>query len=272
MAVAGLEEGVIDENTVIVSTDYITAGNQRFHDFRAYGPVDVRRALAVSSNVFFYVVGGGLNEREGLGPERIKKYLSLFNFDGVSGIDLPGESDGTIPDPSWKHDHFDEEWYIGDTYNMSIGQGFVSITPLALALGMTAIANDGALLQPRVVKTIVDTETGAEKHTEVEILREDFVPSDYLQIVREGLRESVLSGYTQTLKDLPIAVAGKTGTAQTGGGQKEHAWYAVFAPYENPEIVMVFLAEHGGLGSDTVVPIAKEVLNWYFSERGSQGD
>lgn len=266
IATGGLEEKVIDENTIIVSTEYISVGAQRFHDFRAYGPVNVVKALAVSSNVFFYTLGGGYGNQEGLGIDRIKQYLSKFNLAGPFGIDLPGESQGIIPDPEWKREERKEGWYIGDTYNTSIGQGFVSVSPLSLAMATASIANNGVLLKPRLLKAVANENLESIETTEIGIIDKSFVSQESLDIVRRGMRESVLSGYNQTLKDLPVSVAGKTGTAQNIPGKTEHSWYTVFAPYEDPEIVLTFIVEHGGLGTDTVVPIAKEVLRWYFEE------
>ena len=266
LAIAGLEENVIDEQTTVLSTDYITVGGQRFHDWRAHGVVDLRRALAVSSNIFFYTLGGGYDGREGLGPYRIKKYLELFDFAGPTHVDLPGEQAGIVPDPEWKKDRFRESWYIGDTYNMSIGQGYITVTPLSLAMATAAIANDGVLFQPRVVRAIRGESGSAVEETIPKITHSSFVSPRALERARQGMRESVLTGYNKVLQSLPVAVAGKTGTAQIASG-REHAWYTVFAPYENPEVVMTFVVENGGLGTDTVVPIAQEVLDWYFREQ-----
>ena len=266
LAAAGLETGVIDENTTVVSTEYITVGNQRFHDWRAHGPVNVRKALAVSSNIFFYSLGGGLEGKDSLGIYRIKEYLQKFRLAGPFNIDLPGEGSGTIPDPEWKEKMYDESWFIGDTYNTSIGQGYVSVTPLSLAMAMTSIINDGVLLQPRMTKATSDSNFTNLHNTEVEVIDKDFISKEALAVVREGMRESVLSGYNKVLQDLPVHVAGKTGTAQNIPGLSEHSWYVTYAPYHNPEIVIAFLIEHGGLGTDTVIPVAKEVLRWYFTD------
>ncbi len=266
LAAGGLEEGVIDENTTVLSTDYITIGNQRFHDWRAHGIVDVRRALGVSSNIFFYILGGGYEGRDGLGIYRIKEYLEKFHLAGPFGIDLPGEQTGIIPSPEWKEEHRDESWYIGDTYNTSIGQGYVSVTPLSLAMAMASIVNNGTLLRPRMVASVTGTNFADPEYTTIDVIDKDFISDETLQIVQEGMRESVLSGYNKVLQDLPVAVAGKTGTAQNIPGQSEHSWYVTYAPYEDPEIVIAFLIEHGGLGTDSVMPVAKEVLNWYFAE------
>jgi penicillin-binding protein 2 len=266
MAIAGLDEKVIDERTTVYSGGSITVAGQEFEDWRAHGTVDVRRALAVSSNIFFYALGGGYGELEGLGPYRIKEYLSRFNFDGEYDFDFPGTVRGLIPDPEWKKKTKGESWYIGDTYNTSIGQGYVSISPLHLAMATAAIANDGVLMSPRMVRAIYDQDFSNEQVTQPVILRSNFVSQDSLRVAREGMRASVVSGYTQSLQDLPVPVAAKTGSAQNIPGRPEHSWVTIFAPYENPEIAMTLLVEQGGFGGGTVISSAHETLNWYFGE------
>jgi penicillin-binding protein 2 len=226
--------------------------------------MNVRSAIAQSCDVFFYSVGGGYGNIEGLGMDRMKKYENLFGFGSPTGIDLPGESRGLIPDEKWKMDRIGEKWYIGDSYNSSIGQGFLTATPIQLANYTAAIANGGTLFSPRIVNAVKKNESN-EEHISSSIIRKDFIDSKILNIIRDGMKKTITEGTAKTLGDLPVETAGKTGTAQFGSENKTHAWFISFAPYENPQIAMVVLVEGGGEGSSAAVPVAKEVYNWYFS-------
>lgn len=267
IATAGLEEKVITAQTTVNVTGSITVAGQEFVEFgrRAHGILDLKHAIALSSNVYFYVVGGGYGEREGLGPYRIKNYLSRFGFGSRLGLNLAGEQDGLVPDPDWKRGAKGERWYVGDTYNISIGQGDMIVTPLQMAAATAAVANGGVLLRPRVVRGIGGQNLQALTLTEPEIIRKEIAAKESLNLVKEGMRELVLSGSARMLQDLPVAAAGKTGTAQFGQEGRTHAWFTVFAPYENPEIVLTVLVEGTQEGSLVAVPIAREILKWYFS-------
>ena len=265
VAAAGLSEGTITPSTIINGLGgHLSIGNFSFGDWKAHGPSDVRRAIAESNDIFFYTVGGGYGNIEGLGMSRMKKYENLFGFGNPLGIDLPGESGGLIPDEQWKLDKIGEKWYIGDSYHSAIGQGFVTATPLQLANYVATIANGGTLYSPRIVNRIKNAD-GEEKIISAEIIRSNFISKDVMKVVREGMRQTVESGTAQTLKDLPVAAAGKTGTAQFGTEDKTHAWFVSFAPYDNPTIAMAVLVEGGGEGHSSAVPVTKEVYQWYFS-------
>ena len=256
IAAAALAERIITPETVIESRGGISVGKFFFGDWKAHGFTDLRRAIAVSSDVYFYTLGGGYGGIGGLGMERMKRYEERFGYGAPTGIDLPGEADGFLPDPAWKEKKIGERWYIGDDYHASIGQGFITATPLQIANSIAAIANGGTLYTPHVREDMDATShpTG--------------VSSDILRIVREGMRETVTEGTAQSLQTLPVAVAGKTGTAQYGTGDLTHGWFVSFAPYENPELVMIVLAEGQPKESTYhAVPITKTVLEWYFSER-----
>ncbi|HPN96733.1 MAG TPA: penicillin-binding transpeptidase domain-containing protein, partial [Candidatus Moranbacteria bacterium] len=214
--------------------------------------------------VFFYSVGGGYGGIEGLGMNRMKKYENMFGFGQVTGIDIPGESDGLIPDENWKQEKIKEKWYIGDSYHASIGQGFVTATPLQLTNYVAAIANGGTLYTPRIVNRIKKI-NGEEISVSAKVIRKNFISSEAMKVVREGMRQTVTSGTAQTLKNLPVEAAGKTGTAQFGTEDKTHAWFVSFAPYDNPTIAMVVLVEGGGEGHSSAVPVTREVYDWYFS-------
>ena len=274
-AAAALEEKLISERTSVLSTGAITIANQydpsivyTFRDWKAggHGDVNVVRAIADSVNTFFYTIGGGYGDLKGLGTAKMKSYLEKFGFGTPSGIDLPQEGKGIIPDPQWKEKTWGERWYLGDTYNISIGQGSLLVTPLQVAVGYSALANGGKLIKPILVKKAVGSDKAALFENPTKVIRDNFISEKNLEIVRKGLRETVLSGTAQRLQTLPVAVAGKTGTAQTGG-EETHAWFSSFAPYEDPSIVLIILVEKGGQGSQSAVAAAEEIYRWYFGEK-----
>ena len=272
IASAALQEGTITKNTKINDIGYISIPNiynpkivYTFRDWKVggHGIVDVKKALAVSSNVFFYTVGGGYGGIEGLGIDRIKKYLNLFGFGRLTNIDLNGEDAGLIPDKEWKKNNKRENWFVGDTYNSAIGQGNILVTPLQLASATAAIANGGKLFEPKIVSRIIDKNGNTIKSTRKVLARDNFIDSENLRTVREGMRMAVTEGSARRLKNFPVKIAGKTGTAQIGGDDT-HAWFTSFAPYDDPKIVLTILIEKGGEGSAAAVPVAKEVYKYYF--------
>lgn len=267
MAVATLEENIISEEKQIESRGGIGIGNFYFGDWKAHGFTDIRRAIAVSSDVFFYTVGGGYGDVSGLGIERMKRYNQLFGLGEKTGIDLPGEVKGFLPDEKWKQETYGEPWYLGNSYHASIGQGFITATPMQIASAISVIANGGKLYEPKIVSQIRDV-SGNEKSIPPVLRSQDFVSRHSIEVVREGMRMAVVEGTAQQLKDLPVEVAGKTGTAQFGSEEKTHGWFESFAPYQNPEIVLVVMIE-GQFKEDTynAVPITDEILGWYFGSK-----
>ncbi len=278
-ASAALQENLISPDKQIDDIGYILVKSQydpsivyRFGGVEAHGWVDMKKALAVSSNIYFYTVGGGYGDQKGLGPARIKKYLSLFGWDNKTGIDLPGEFSGFIPDPAWKKAKKGQGWYDGDTYNLSIGQSDLQTTPLQVATAYCAIANGGTLYKPQIASKIIENVNGKEKVVQEfkpQIIRSGFIDAKNLQIVREGMRDGVAQPYglSKSLNNLPVSVAAKTGTAEIGYQNQFNVWSSVFAPYEDPQIVLVVTAENvNGLGAVTL-PVAHDVLNYYFSKK-----
>lgn len=278
-ASAALQEKIISPDKLINDPGYILVKSQydptvvyKYGGVTPHGWVDMKKAIAVSSNIYFYTVGGGYEDQQGLGPSRIKKYLSLFGWDQQTGIDLPGEFSGFIPDPEWKKKTKGQGWWDGDTYNLAIGQSDLQTTPLQVASAYCAIANGGTLYRPQIAKKIIDG-TGQNAKTIQEfypqIIRSNFIDSENLEVVRQGMRDGVTQSYglSKSLNDLPVAVAAKTGTAEIGYKDQFNVWSSVFAPYNNPEIVLVVTAENvNGLGAVTL-PVAHDVLNWYFSKK-----
>lgn len=266
VAAAALSENVINDSTAVNCGGGISIGNYHFGDWKTHGVTDVRKAIAESCDVFFYSVGGGYGNIPELGMERMKHYENLFGLGEKTGIDIPGEKSGFIPDEQWKLEKFGEKWYTGNSYHAAIGQGYITATPLQLANYISAIANGGTLYKPHLVSQIKKNE-GGTVDIKPEIIRSNFVSKDALKIVQEGMRQAVISGTASLLNDLPVTAAGKTGTAQFGADNKTHAWFVSYAPYENPEIAMVVLVEGGGEGHSLAVPVTKEVYKWYFGDK-----
>ncbi|MBI5254504.1 penicillin-binding protein 2 [Candidatus Falkowbacteria bacterium] len=265
IAAAALQEGIINENTSFLSVGGLTIDKWFFPDWKTggHGITNVTKALADSVNTFFYIIGGGWQKFVGLGVYKIKQYSELFGLNQKLGIDLPDEGTGFLPTAGWKESAKGERWFIGDTYHLAIGQGDLLVTPLQVASYTTVIANGGTLYKPHLVKTISNEQTGLLKNIEPEIIRQNFISKKNIDIVRSGMRQAVTYGSAKHLNSLPMAVAGKTGTAQWDMTKKPHAWFTGFAPYNNPQIVITVLIEEGGEGSIVSVPIAQEFLYWW---------
>jgi penicillin-binding protein 2 len=244
LALASLNEGIVRPETSFVSTGALRLANpyapgtySTFTDWRAHGVVDLRRALAVSSNVYFYYVGGGFGAQEGLGISRIEEYMRMFGFGMTTGLALEGERQGTIPSPRWKEETFptDPDWRIGDTYNTSIGQYGFQVTPIQVVRAVAALANGGLLLTPRLETEL--TQYGA---------RPLELPPEYMRIVRAGMRDAVLDGTAKGLNVPYMEVAAKTGTAELGVSKDfVHSWVIGFFPYDEPKYAFTVMMEHG---------------------------
>ncbi|MDO8507506.1 MAG: penicillin-binding protein 2 [bacterium] len=270
VAAGALQEGTINESSTVNSTGGIKVGEWTFPDWKAggHGVTNVIKAIAESVNTFFYAIGGGYGNIKGLGPEKIKHYLDLFGFDKETGLDIGGESKGSIPDPLWKEKVKNEDWYLGDTYHMAIGQGDLLVTPLQISNATCAIANGGKLYKPHFVSEIVDENDKVLEIKKPELASQNFISPENLEIVRRGMRQTVVAGSARQLNTLPVPISGKTGTAQFGPDMKAyHGWFTSFAPSDNPTIELTILVEGSGGGDVTAVPIAKEVYQWYFGGR-----
>lgn len=267
MSVVALEEKVINENTSFLSNGGLRVGEWFFPDWKAggHGTTNVRKAIAESVNTFFYYIGGGFNDFVGLGVDRIVKYAKLFGLGEQTGIDLINEAKGFLPSKEWKKTTKGERWYIGDTYHLSIGQGDISVTPLQVANYTATFANGGSLYQPHFVTQILTGDDKIINQVNSKLIKSNIVSKENIKIVREGMRQTVVAGSARSLQSVPVAVAGKTGTAQWSSNKPTHAWFTGFAPYDNPQIVITILVESGGEGSSVAVPIVNEVLTWYFT-------
>ena len=266
VAAGALQEQVIQPTTTVESTGGIRVGPWFFPDWKAggHGRTDIVKALAESVNTFFYIAGGGWNERQGLGIERMTTWARRLGFGRETGIDLPEEASGFLPSPAWKESVKHERWYIGDTYHAAIGQGDILVTPLQLAVATATVANGGTLYKPRVVDALVRGDGSVIETFLPEKRATRVVNQENAALIRRGMRESVLSGSGRALRDLPVAIAGKTGTAQIGTSEKTHAWLTSFAPADEPELVVTVLVEEGGAGERVAVPVAREIYSWYF--------
>ncbi len=252
LAYAALVEGVIGPHDTITSTGSLVIPNPydpgnptRFGDWRVNGANDVREAIAFSSDVYFYIIGGGLpaiaapqagiqSAMTGLGITRIHEYMRMFGFGEKTGIAVSGEQEGVVPNPEWKEEVFGEEWYLGNTYHTSIGQFGFLVTPLQMLRAYGAIANGGRLFTPHVAKDVIGT-------------YEDLgLDEGYLSIIREGMRMTVNydGGTARSLERSDVAIAAKSGTAEVGA-DKEHvnSWVAGFFPYEEPKYSFILLME-----------------------------
>jgi penicillin-binding protein 2 len=267
-----LEENVINENTSFLSTGGLRIGQWFFPDWKAggHGITNVRSALANSVNTFFYYIGGGYQDFSGLGLERMVKYEKLFGLDAQTGIDLPGEANGFLPSKDWKLKTKGEAWYIGDTYHVSIGQGDILVTPLQVADYTAVFANGGFLYRPHLIRQVLNSSDQPIAVPDIKPIRSGMVSQKNLEIVRQGMRQTITGGSAQSLQGVSVPVAGKTGTAQWSTTKNNHAWFTGFAPYDKPQIVITILIEQGGEGSSVAVPIAKDVLNWYFDREAKK--
>jgi penicillin-binding protein 2 len=266
VAYAALAEELITPTTSFLSTGGLYVGGSTFPDWKVggHGITDVRKAIAQSVNTFFYIIGGGYDTFGELGVERIVFYAKQFGFAAETGIDLPGEANGFLPSKDWKREVKGERWYVGDTYHLAIGQGDALVTPIQLATAVATIANGGKRYQPHVIEAMGDTLVSP-----MDLSLEAPFNAAALQTVREGMRQTVVSGSARSMNTLAYPVAGKTGTAQAPGGFT-HAWFTGFGPYENPTLAVTVLIEEGGEGSSVAVPIARDIFEWWFRQGGAE--
>jgi len=281
-AAAALEKGEFTGDTQIEDTGVLRVGTFSFGNWyflqhgRKDGLVDVVDAIKRSNDIYFYKAA------ESAGVDNISALARIFGLGEYSGIDLPGEAKGTVPSPEWKMEVLSEPWYLGDTYNYGIGQGYLLTTPLQVNTFTVFFANEGKLYKPHLLQ-------GKEK-----LLKKDFIKKEYIELVRQGMKESCeVGGVAWPFFDFKVknshlriddldyfkaASAGaemvqvkvgcKTGTAETGGEETSpHAWITVFAPFYKPEIVVTVLVENGGEGSSVAGPIARDILKVYFENK-----
>ncbi len=283
-ASAALQERVVDVNTRIETPGVIWVANrffedrpdlaQPFYDWYkpGFGALTIRGGIAQSSDVFFYKISGGDNPPNfdnGLGDQRLAAYSRMFGLGQLSGIDLPGEAPGLVPDGTWKRKTIGDIWTVGDTYNMGIGQGYVLSTPLQVANFTAVVANGGTVYKPQLVRAIYDANGRLVQMFQPEVIRRIAVDPQNLAIVREGMRLSITGGTSINANLFDVEVAGKTGTAEyygpkVNGHLPTHAWFTAFAPYDDPQVVVTVFFAGGGEGSEVAAPAAADILRAYF--------
>jgi len=273
LALAGLKEGVVTPSTTIMTNGSITVKSEvdpnvvyTFRDWRNNGLTDIKKAIADSVDVYFYALGGGYGNISGLGISRIVNYLKSMKADQPTGIDLPSEATGFVPSPEWKKDTKGESWYVGDTYNISIGQGDLVVTPAWINDYISAIANGGNLMKPFIVNEIKDASGKTIKKITPQLVEKIPFDQQTIDIVRQGMRQTVTAGTSTLLQDLPVPVAAKTGTAQISSGKALNSLFTVFGPYDDPEITMTVLVENINQSQGLAIRVANDFLSWYFKE------
>ncbi len=231
-------QNIFANGTMTVPNPYFPDKPSIFKDHGIFGYVDMRRAIAISSDIYFYQVGGGYKEQSGLGIVKIDNYMKMFGVASQTGLDLGGDKEGTIPTPEWKLKVYNgDPWRVGDTYNSSIGQYGFQVTPIQMARAVGAIANNGTLLTPHLKKGDLEKEN-LKVNLNLNL--------ENLKIVKEGMRMAVTEGTATALNIPSVKVAAKTGTAQVGlGNTNTNSWVIGFFPYDNPKYGFAILMDRG---------------------------
>lgn len=263
VASGALTDGIITPNTIIDDPGFLSLPDQYhpgktfiYKGWKALGLVNVRMAIAWSSDIFFYSVGGGFGSQKGLGIDRLGYWYGQFGLGAPTGIDLPDEAGGLVPTPAWKRATFNEPWYLGDTYFTAIGQYAMQVTPIQMARATAAVANGGKLLTP----TLIADQTPAYRRVPVS--------ASALAVVREGMRQSVTSALAGAMNLSYMTVAAKTGTAETGVyNQYDNSWVEGFFPYEHPRYAFAVVLERGPSGTgEQAVNVMRDLFNSLYAE------
>lgn len=311
-AIGALNEGVVTANQELEDLGKITivqkfteneVGTPRdfvCYDRNGHGMVNFVRGVALSCNVYFYKIGGGYETEvpQGVGIWRIAEYAKALGYGVESGIELPGESSGLIPDPTWKRIQLGENWATGDTYIATVGQGYVLATPIQVLMSAATIGNDGKLMQPTLVNQITDSEGNIVQpftpkmkwditvDPKIRVFDEDFLPTGemktvepwVLKMAQEGMHETIRNGTAtdEFIGDESLKVAAKTGTAEycdniaqaaglcQPGNWPSHAWFMAYAPYDDPEIAVVSFVYNGGEGASVSGPVVRKIIDAYY--------
>ncbi|HVB19703.1 MAG TPA: penicillin-binding transpeptidase domain-containing protein [Candidatus Paceibacterota bacterium] len=263
VASGALTDGLITPNTIIDDPGFLSIPDPYhpgkefvYKGWKALGPVDVEKAIAWSSDIFFYTVGGGFGSQKGLGIDRLDYWYRQFGFGSTTGIDLPEEASGLVPTPAWKQDVFNEPWYLGDTYFTAIGQYAMQVTPIQMARATAAIANGGELFTPTLLEGTAPTFVTVPVNTAL------------LTVIRAGMRDGVIGELAHAI-DVPyLAVAAKTGTAQTGvHNQYDNSWVEGFFPYDHPQYAFAVVLERGPSGAgEQSVNVMRSLFDSLYSE------
>lgn len=263
VALAAQEEKVVTSQETFFCPGYLEYAGRRYLCWKreGHGRVSFEEAIAQSCNVAFYTLGLRL------GPEKIARYAKMFGFGEDPDLDLPGVSTGFLPTPGWKQETFKEVWYPGDTMNLSIGQGYLLVTPLEMYLLLCAVASRGKMYDPHVLFRVIDTGGRVVQETKPYLRRVITLRSQTWDTVIRSMEKVVTQGTGFNCRGLPVKLAAKTGTAQNPRG-REHSWFGGFFPSDNPRFVFLVLVEHGGDGSGEAAQVARRIIEWILRERG----
>lgn len=311
-AIGALNEGVVTPYQSLVTpySIFITekysqndTGYQReFVDWKAggHGQANFFKGLSQSVDVYFYKISGGYGDevKEGLGPWRMSEYAKALGYGALTGIELPGEAEGLVPNPTWKRINLSEAWSTGDTYIAGMGQGYVLATPLQILVSYAIVANDGVYMKPTLIREIIDSDGNVVKEftpTQVwdvtkdpliTVYDDNDLPTDekktiepwVIDMTQQALRMTVTEGTAMTIfQGFEIPTSGKTGTAEycddiaqgkglcDRGTWPAHAWYVGYGPSDDPEIVIIAFVYNGTEGSSVAAPIVREVFEAYFA-------
>lgn len=256
---AALEENKVTPEEKILDTGKHWIIPKVNADGEALGWIDFRVALAKSDNVYFYEMGNRL------GIDLMEKYARMFGLGAVTGINLPYETDGLVANRRYKEKVYKEDWYLSETFDAAIGQGFQLVTPLQIAEVYSQIANGGTRYRPYLVSQITAPDGTPIQKFSPEKMGDLGISKRTMDVIRDSLRNVALEGGTagEVFKNFPVAIAGKTGTAENPHGS-DHGWFVGYGPYENPEYVVVVVVEQGGYGATSAVPIGKKILEAAF--------
>lgn len=272
VSMAILAEQVAPKSESTFCPGFYQFGKRAFkcHKHSGHGPATMYDSIVQSCDVYFYIMG------QRLGVDRIHEYAKMFGFGEFTGIDLAEENAGLVPSTEWKRKYFrdpeDKRWYPGETLPVAIGQGAVTATPMQVARSMAAAVNGGKVLKPRVVRRVSSSDGRVfEEHSEPEVVRDlsTYIDPSIFKEVRRGMEGVVAdirgTGHRAALPEVAgISVAGKTGTSQVGTKEEDHAWFAGYAPVQNPSIVVAAIVENGGHGGATAAPLVRQVLAAHF--------
>ena len=268
VAEAALKQGLITPSTPLLCSGSFTIGGFTFHNVEAgvYSSMSLPTALAESCDTWFYRLGDRFYLQGGAKAQGIQRWAHLLGLGHPTGLDMPGEASGVVPTPAWLKKTYGEDWYEGQTINLSIGQGYLAVTPLQMAVAYSTLANGGTVVRPHVADAVLrgeSVEPIAQKPVRKVKLKDVWA-------IRDGLYMAAHSpgGTSASLfADFPVPVAGKTGTAESGPGRSDHSWYASWAPANNPKVVVVVLIAHGGFGAEAAAPAAREIYKAFFHVR-----
>lgn len=261
---AGLGTGHLTPQRSFNSTGHLKVAGHIFYDWNhaGFGAVNIYQALAYSIDTVYYQLA------QEMGMEPIRDYARRFGLGSETGIELPSEGKGIVPDPAWKKKYIKADWLPGDTVNASIGQGYVQMTPLQATRMVAAVATRGKLVVPHLVTSIGrQSDSHLEPRSDLKPQQIQGIPPENWRVVQQGLEDAVSYGTVHAMKMPDVHVAAKTGTAETVPGKANHAWVVAYAPAEQPRYAMTVFLEHGGSGGGRAAPLGRKVMDYLFGRK-----